>query len=70
MSHDDAKRLLRQAATFDQRVEAVRKAFELGMPLWDIEEFLDWIDRLPAGHVPRQEPEPEKGNPEPPAGTP
>ena len=33
MDHDDAKLLLRRAATFEERVKAIQAAQDLGMPL-------------------------------------
>jgi len=46
MDHDDAKLLLRRAATFEERVKAIQAAQDLGMPLSEIEEYLDWLDCL------------------------
>jgi hypothetical protein len=44
MAHDNAKRLLANAGTFDQRQKAILEAIQLGMPLIQIEEYLDWLD--------------------------
>ena len=44
MSHQVAKLILEQAGTFLERTEAVRSALQLGMPLDEIEEYLDWLD--------------------------
>lgn len=44
MSHKIAKLMLEQAGTFLERAEAVKTALSLGMPLWEIEEYLDWLD--------------------------
>jgi hypothetical protein len=44
MPHEVAKLLLEHAATLADRVEAVRLALRLGMPLDAIEEYLDWLD--------------------------
>jgi len=41
-----AKRVLAHAATPQERTEAVEAAQHLGMPLCEIEEYLDWIDGL------------------------
>jgi hypothetical protein len=56
MAHEIAKLLLEKAGTFLERAEAVKSALTLGMPLNEIEEYLDWIalihaktDRPPAG---------------------
>ncbi len=46
MDHDDAKLLLQHAATPQQRIEAIQSAQDLGMPLSEIEEYLDWLDCL------------------------
>jgi hypothetical protein len=45
MAYEDSKRLLVQAETFNRRAEAIRQAIELGMPLWEIEHYLDWLDQ-------------------------
>ncbi len=52
MSHEIAKLLLEHADTFLARTEAVRSALALGMPLNEIEEYLDWVDLV------RQKPAP------------
>lgn len=44
MAHEFAKAVLEQATTPLQRVKAVRVALRLGMPLCDIERYLDWLD--------------------------
>lgn len=44
MAHEIAKLLLEHAGTFLQRTEAVQAALEMGMPIDQIEEYLDWID--------------------------
>jgi hypothetical protein len=44
MAHEIAKLMLEHAGTFLEREEAVRTALSLGMPLAEIEEYLDWID--------------------------
>ena len=44
MSHEIAKLLLEHADTVLERTEAVRTALGLGMPLNEIEEYLDWIE--------------------------
>jgi DNA-binding transcriptional MerR regulator len=45
MAYENAKLLLHQAGTFNQRVEAIRRAIALGMPLAEIERYLDWLDQ-------------------------
>jgi hypothetical protein len=44
MRHKIAKLMLEKAGTFLERAEAVRVALSLGMPLAEIEEYLDWLD--------------------------
>jgi hypothetical protein len=46
MAHEDAKLLLERAGTFLERTEAIKTAVSLGMPLREIEEYLDWIDTV------------------------
>jgi DNA-binding transcriptional MerR regulator len=44
MAHEIAKLMLEHAGTFLERTEAVRVAISVGMPLNEIEEYLDWLD--------------------------
>ena len=44
MAHEIAKLMLEHADTFLDRAEAVKTAVSLGMPLGEIEEYLDWLD--------------------------
>ena len=44
--HEIAKRRLEQADTFLERTKAIEAAMDLGMPLHEIEEYLDWLDML------------------------
>ncbi len=44
MPHEIAKLILEHATSFLEREEAIRTALSLGMPLNEIEEYLDWID--------------------------
>jgi DNA-binding transcriptional MerR regulator len=46
MSHEIAKLLLEHAETFLERTEAIKSALSLGMPLAEIEEYLDWLDSV------------------------
>lgn len=46
MAYEIAKAVLEQARTPFQRMKAVRVAFRLGMPLHEIEVYLDWLDAL------------------------
>ena len=43
-SNEMGKILLRSAGTLLQRYEAVKTAHRLGMPLREIETYLDWLD--------------------------
>jgi hypothetical protein len=49
MSHEIAKLLLENAETFLERTEAIKSAISLGMPLNEIQEYLDWLDALRGG---------------------
>lgn len=49
MSHQIAKLLLEKAGTFLERAEAVKAALDLGMPLSEIEEYLDWLEMVKGG---------------------
>jgi DNA-binding transcriptional MerR regulator len=44
MAHEVAKLLLEHAETFLERTEAIKAASSLGMPLAEIEAYLDWLD--------------------------
>jgi len=46
MAHKIAKLILEHADNFLERTEAVRTALSLGMPLGEIEEYLDWLDAV------------------------
>jgi hypothetical protein len=48
VSHNEAKLLLAQAETYGDRRNAVASALTSGMPLHEIEEFLDWVDAVRA----------------------
>lgn len=48
----DARVLLARAESPDDRKHAVAQAMAAGMPLHEIEEFLDWADAVRAGRVP------------------
>ena len=56
MAYEDSKRLLAQAETYGQRSEAIRHAVGEGMPLWEIEQFSDWLDQHPSVSPPNSEP--------------
>lgn len=51
MAHQIAKLILEHADTFLKRSEAVETALSLGMPLNEIEEYLDWLDVVRPGHT-------------------
>ena len=46
MPHQIAKLILDNAQTPQERAEAILKALALGMPLHEIEEYLDWLDSV------------------------
>jgi hypothetical protein len=46
MADEIAKLLLEKAGTFLERTEAIRTALSLGMPLDEIEGYLDWLDNV------------------------
>src|SRR4030095_11417092 len=46
MAHEIAKLLLEKAGTFLERTEAIKAALQLGMPLDEIQEYLDWLDSI------------------------
>jgi hypothetical protein len=51
MSLTDARVLLARAENPADRRHAVTQAMAAGMPLHEIEEFLDWADAVRAGRV-------------------
>lgn len=46
MAHEIAKLILEHADSMGERAAAVRTALSLGMPLNQIEEYLDWLDQV------------------------
>ncbi len=46
MDHKIAKLVLEHAGTFLERTEAIRTALSLGMPLNEIQAYLDWLDLI------------------------
>lgn len=46
MTHEIAKLLLEHAETFLERSEAIKAAMSLGMPIHEIEGYLDWLDMV------------------------
>ncbi len=65
MSHKIAKLMLEHAGTFLDRAEAVRVAISLGMPLNEIEEYLDWLDATKGRPDDAPPPKPDQGPSEP-----
>jgi DNA-binding transcriptional MerR regulator len=57
MAHEIAKLMLEHAGTFLERTQAIQVAMSLGMPLSDIERYLDWLDstRGPLPSSPEEE---------------
>jgi hypothetical protein len=62
MAHEIAKLMLEHAGTFLERAEAVKTALSLGMPLREIEEYLDWLDAT-RGPLPDQPDEDQEAMP-------
>ena len=48
MGHDTVKLALARAKSFRERVEAMERALELGMPLHEIEDYFDWAGMTPS----------------------
>jgi len=46
MAHEVAKLMLEHAGTFLERTEAIKVALSLGMPLNEVEAYLDWLDAV------------------------
>jgi hypothetical protein len=44
MVYEVAKLMLEHAGTFIARAEAIQVAISLGMPIHEIEDYLDWLD--------------------------
>ena len=61
MAHEIAKLVLEQSETFIERSEAIKTALSMGMPLNEIEEYLDWLAVVQA-----QKPAEPKGQASPP----
>lgn len=43
MAHEIAKLVLEHSETFLERSEAIKTALSMGMPLNEIEDYLDWL---------------------------
>jgi DNA-binding transcriptional MerR regulator len=50
MAHKIAKLLLERADSFADRKKAIKAAMDLGMPLHEIEEYLEWLDLANGDH--------------------
>jgi len=59
MAHKIAKLMLENAGTFLDRAKAVETALSMGMPLSEIEGYLDWLDMV--------KPDQERGSPQSPS---
>ncbi|MDD4269875.1 MAG: hypothetical protein PHO07_14470 [Pirellulales bacterium] len=46
MAHEIAKLILEHADSGKERAAAIRTALSMGMPLSQIEEYLDWLDQM------------------------
>ena len=44
MAHEIAKLLLEKSKTVAERSKAIQIAMQLGMPLNEIQNYLDWLD--------------------------
>ncbi|HVU89495.1 MAG TPA: hypothetical protein VHD36_19355 [Pirellulales bacterium] len=55
--HEIAKIILEHAETQWERSEAVKKALYLGMPLNEIEEYLDWLAMIRNQKQPPNDPQ-------------
>ena len=64
MPHEIARLMLEQANTFLDREEAIRTALSVGMPLGEIEAYLDWLDlmRSENGEPSREEDDRKEGH--------
>jgi hypothetical protein len=65
MAHEVAKSLLEHAETFLGRMEAIETALSMGMPLHEIETYLDWLDATQKNRQPANLADnhpPQKGN--------
>ena len=46
MAYEKAKLLLENSNNYFERISAIQSALQLGMPMEDIEEYLDWLRLL------------------------
>ena len=64
MAHEIAKLVLEHSETFVERSQAIKTALSMGMPLNEIEEYLDWLALVRARKSANK-----KGPKSPPAGS-
>lgn len=55
--YEIAKLILEHADSICERQQAVKTALYLGMPLHEIEEYLDWLDAVRGHPLPERKPE-------------
>jgi len=60
VAHEIAKLLLEHAETFLERTEAIKSAVSLGMPLSEIEDYLDWLDTVRKSEQPTKPRKPRR----------
>jgi len=46
MANEKAKLLLENSSDYFERISAVQSALQLGMPMEEIEDYLDWLRLL------------------------
>ncbi|MGY8769432.1 MAG: hypothetical protein ACKVH8_13520 [Pirellulales bacterium] len=46
MAHEKAKLLLETSNDYIEHIAAVQTALQMGMPMEEIEEYLDWLDLI------------------------
>jgi len=56
VTYESAKQLLAEATTYPDRSRALSAALAAGMPLSEIEEYLDWLDAHRAAAPPTDAP--------------
>jgi hypothetical protein len=61
VAHEVAKLMLEHAGTFVERTEAIKVALSLGMPLNEIEEYLDWLDSIRSDDRKKKPDDPDRG---------
>jgi len=48
MANEKAKLLLENSSDYFERISAIQSALQLGMPMEEIEDYLDWLRLLKA----------------------